>query len=237
MSNTTASGPGAATAGRASPGPAGRGALGVGADLLDLRHEAGHQAAAGEHQVLRRAGVDVMSRCTEAAGDPVDQVALVLWLEPDLLRLVRKRGINLFVGLVRLILHQIVDEDQAAVFRKIVQQGDEPRPLLLAELIEVAVRDDDERALGHHRHRLGHLRQLLHRQALARDAVEIELLKARGDELLLHLLEIILAQVALLAAENVDLAERAGRQVGLEFLIALSGCFLLCHDPPQFTVI
>jgi len=79
--------------------------------------------------------------------------------------------------------------------------------------------------------------RLLHRQALARNAVEIELLKARGDELLLHLLEIILAQVALLAAENVDLAERAGRQVGLEFLIALSGCFLLCHDPPQFTVI
>ena len=50
--------------------------------------------------------------------------------------------------------------------------------------------------------------------------MEIELLKARGDELLLHLLEIILAQVALLAAENVDLAEHAGRQVGLEFLIA-----------------
>ena len=158
-------------------------------------------------------------------------------LELDALRVLVERLVELFIRLARLILNEIIHKHEAAVRRKVIEQRDERRALLLGELEEVTVRYHDERALGHHRHRLGHLRQLLHRQALARDAVEIELLKARGDELLLHLLEIILAQVALLAAENVDLAERAGRQVGLEFLIALSGCFLLCHDPPQFTVI
>ena len=128
------------------------------------------------------------------------------------------------------VLNEIVHEHKAAVRREIVQKRDERRALLLGELEEVTVRHDDERTLGHHRHRLDRFVQLLHCQRLAAQAVVVELLKARGDELFFDLAEVVFAQIALLAVKDVDLTDIARAQVAFQFLIALVGRFSLCHE-------
>lgn len=135
--------------------------------------------------MLRRLRVDALPQRAEASRDPVDEVASLLRLELDALRILVKRLIELFIRLARLVLDEVVHEHKAAVRRKIIQKRDERRALVFGQLEEVAVRHDDERALGHHRHRLDRLVQFLHRQRLAAQAVVVELLKARGDELFL----------------------------------------------------
>ena len=163
--------------------------------------------------MLRRLCVDALAQRAEAPRDPVDEIAPFLRLELDALCVFVERLVELFIGLARLILNEIIHKHEAAVRRKVIEQRDERRALLLGELKKVAVRYHDERALGHHRHRLDRLVQLLHRQRLAAQAVVVELLKARGDELFFDLAEVVFAQIALLAVKDVDLTDIARAQV------------------------
>ena len=163
--------------------------------------------------MLRRLRVDALAQRAEAPRDPVDEVAPLLRLELDALRVFVERLVELFIRLARLVLDKVVHEHKAAVRREIVEQRDERRALLLGQLEEVTVRHDDERALGHHRHRLDRLGKFLHRQRLAAQAVVVELLKARRDELLFDLAKVVFAQIAFLAVKDVDLTDIARAQV------------------------
>ena len=124
----------------------------------------------------------------------------------------------------------IVDKHQTAVFGEILQQGQKRRPLLVVELVEVAVRHDNERALRHHRHRFDRVGQILHAQSPAGESVEVELLKSLGNELLFQLAQVVFAQIALLAVEDIYLPDCFLFQIGLELLVTAVRSFFLCHS-------
>ena len=163
--------------------------------------------------MLRRLRVDTLTERAEAPPDPVDEIAALLRLELDALRVFVERLIELFIGLARLILNEIIHKHEAAVRRKVIEQRDERRALLLGELKKVTVRYHDERVLGHHRHRLDRLGKLLHRERFAAQAMVVELLKARRNELPFDLAKVVFAQVALLAVKDINLTDFSRAQV------------------------
>ena len=112
---------------------------------------------------------------------------------------------HLFIGLIG---HGVIDEHHRAVFRQILQKVDELPPLHLVQLENVPVRHRDHGALRHHGHGLHGVRHLLRRDAAAGEAMEVEVLAALGDQQLLQLLHIGLAQVALLPVKQVGARRR-----------------------------
>ena len=140
---------------------------------------------------------------------------------------------ELFQGLVLLVGHRVVYKHDAAILRQISQQGDQPLPLILVQLVDVPVRHHDQRPLCHHGHGLRHLRQALGRQILALQHMVVELLKSGGDQLLFDLPQIVLPEVALLPVKQVGVSKGITLfQVGFQFLIGFvfRRLFRICHD-------
>ena len=59
--------------------------------------------------------------CLDFLPDPIDEVAALLCLELDALRVFVERLIELFIGLARLILNEIIHKHEAAVRRKVIE--------------------------------------------------------------------------------------------------------------------
>ena len=207
--------------------------LGVGADLGDLLRKPRHQSAAEENQILRRLPVDLLPQRPEPPCDPRRQVRGVLRLELN----GRHMGVHglaqLLHSLVLLVSHRIVHKHDAAVFRQILQQGDEPLPLILVQLVDVPVRHHDQRPLRHHRHSLRHFRQALGRQVLAFQSVIVEFLKSGRDQSFPDLPQVIFPEIALLSVKEVGVPQRVPLfQICFQFLIGfvLRRFFCVCHD-------
>ena len=71
--------------------------------------------------MLRRLRVDALAQRAEAPRDPVDEIAALLRLELDALRVFVERLVELFIGLARLILNEIIHKHEAAVRRKVIE--------------------------------------------------------------------------------------------------------------------
>ena len=140
---------------------------------------------------------------------------------------------QLLHGLVLLVGHRIVHKHDAAVFRQILQQGDEPLPLILVQLVDIPVRHHDQRPLRHHRHGLRHFRQALGRQVLAFQSVIVEFLKPGGDQRFPDLPQVVFPKIALLSVKEVGVPQRVPLfQICFQFLIGfvLRGFLCVCHD-------
>ena len=74
--------------------------------------------------MLRRLRVDPLTECVKAPPNPIDEVAALLCLELDALRVFVERLIELFIGLARLILNEIIHKHEAAVRWKVIEQRD-----------------------------------------------------------------------------------------------------------------
>ena len=130
-----------------------------------------------------------------------------------------------------------VEKHQRTVFRKILQQRYQRGSLGFVQLEDVQVGDGDKGVLGHHGHGLHRLRQLLHRKALAGEAVVVEFLEPGGDKHGAELLHRLLHQIRLLPEENIDVGRAAALQRGAELIVArICFFFLLCHVQPPLTV-
>ena len=167
----------------------------------------------------------------EPAGYPFEKLFLALLLKADLPGVLLQGCVELFVGFVGLVFYLVVDKDQTAVGREVLQQGDQARPLFLAELVEVPVHHLHHGASGHHGHGLHRLRQSLDGQPFALQLVVVEVLKA-GYQILFQLREVELPQIALLTAENIDGAGLPRGEGVFELRETGVGGFLLhCHKP------
>ena len=71
--------------------------------------------------MLRRLCVDALAQRAEAPRDPVDEIAALLRLELDALRVFVERLVELFIRLARLILNEIIHKHEAAVRRKVIE--------------------------------------------------------------------------------------------------------------------
>ena len=175
----------------------------------------------------------------EPAGHPLQNLVLALFLELHRLGVGLQGGVQLLIGLAGLVLDLVVDDHQTAVGGKILQQGDEARPLLLAELVEVPVHHLHHGPLGHHRHGLHGFRQGLDCQPLALQLVEVEILEA-GHQAVFHFREVVLPQVALLAVKEVHRPQTAGgeRLLQLSQATVPGGFAFNCHirSSPQRSV-
>ena len=136
-----------------------------------------------------------------------------------------QRGAQLLHLAVPLIFQRIIKEDQRAVLREVLQQRDQGIALTLVQLEDIHVLHRHQRVLGHHGHGLHRLGQRLHRQAFAIKMVVVELLKARRDQQLAHLLQIAAAEIRLLAVEDIHILQLLRLQIGLQ----LGKTFILCH--------
>ena len=93
--------------------------LGIGADLLDLRHQIGHQCAAGKQQMVCRVRVNIMSHSRKAALEPAQKLFPLLPGKLHLRHIAVQCRDQLFHLAVAFIFHLIVNKDQRAVFREI----------------------------------------------------------------------------------------------------------------------
>lgn len=209
-------------------------ALGIGADLLDLPDEAVHQVPAEEDEVLGVRRVNVVAQGPEAAADPVHQIPRPLAEEGNLLALLLNHPRQLLHPGVPLVLQGVVDEDQAAVVRQVLQDLGDRLPLPFRGLEEVIVRDHQEGALAHHGQGVHRLPQALGGEGLSRQAVVVEALHPPGDELGLHLLQVVVPEVGLLPVKDIQGPQGPLAEVLFQFSIGRLagglGAFLAAFD-------
>ena len=208
--------------------------LGVGADFADLRDQPVHQVPAQEDEVLGIRGVDFMAQSPKAAADPVHQVTLPLAGELDhLAPLLDDPGQFPHPG-VALVGHDVVDENQAAVVGQVGQDLGHGVPLPFRSLEEVIVLDHHQGPLAHHGQGVHGLPQALGSEGLALKLVVVELLHSPGNELGLHLLQIIVPQIGLLPVEEIEGAQGPLGQVLFQLAVGRLGAAffplpLFCH--------
>ena len=204
-----------------------------GPDLADLGNEAVHQVSAEEDEVLGVRRVDLMPQGPEPAADPVDQVSLLLAGKLDHLALFLDGPRQLSHASVALVGHRVVDKDQAAILRQVRQDLRHGRALSLRGLEQVVVVDHDQGPGAHHGQGVHRLPQALGGQALAGEQMIVEALHAAGDELGLHLVQIVVPEIGLLPVENIQGADGPLGQVFLELPIDRLGGGLVvsfrCH--------
>ena len=181
--------------------------------------------------MIRRRLVDVVAGGGKPPLQPFQQVGALLLGELHLLHVLVQGSTQLLHLPIPLVGHLLVQEHHGAVGWEIRQQLDERRPLSLVQLEDVQIRNGNEGMLRHHRHGLRRLRQLLHCQPLAAQAVVIKFLEPAGDQELLQLLHHILEEIPLLAIENIQIGRYPRLDGGAQRLIAavLPAAFLFCH--------
>ena len=180
--------------------------FGIHTDFFNFRYKSGHQAAAGENQMLRCTGINILIHGAETTPDPIDQVALVLNVKLYGDSMCVQRPAEFFIGLIRFVLQKLIDEHQAAVFGKVLQNTDESVSGFFSKLKEVTVGNDHHSALRHHGHGLYCLGKLRHTQCLSIELMVIEFLKACWHQCLFQCAQIVFPEIAFLTMEDINLS-------------------------------